>query len=75
MRIHPYKFIIDVIPGKENIGADALSRIPWQMQTGSELKNEVVCAFGEEEDEEFDEIEDLEELEVDQAVEPLITKE
>ncbi|KAF0096477.1 MAG: hypothetical protein FD144_5878, partial [Rhodospirillaceae bacterium] len=30
MRLQPYTFRIEIIPGKENIPADALSRIPWR---------------------------------------------
>ena len=75
MRLQPYKFVIEVIPGKQNVVADALSRIPWPIQMVSGSKGEDVCAIGEEEDEEFNEFEEQEEFEADQVVEPVITLE
>ncbi len=75
MRLQKYQFLIEIIPGKENTVAHALSRIHWPVQIGSESKSEDVCAIGEEDEEEFDEFEEQEEFEVDQVVEPLNTME
>ena len=32
MRLQPFKFTIQIVKGKENIVADALSRIPWKIE-------------------------------------------
>ena len=33
MRLQPYKFKIEIVKGKDNVVADALSRIPWKILT------------------------------------------
>ena len=33
LKLQPFKFFIEVIPGVENVVADALSRIPWKVRS------------------------------------------
>ena len=33
LKLQPFKFFIEVIPGKENVVADVLSRIPWEVRS------------------------------------------
>jgi hypothetical protein len=46
MRLQPYSFTVTYIAGKDNITADALSRIPWPMTEEKENEGRVLgCLF------------------------------
>ena len=41
MRLQPFKFTIQIIKRKDNIVADALSRIPWKVETPANFNEDL----------------------------------
>jgi len=63
MRLQPFKFTIQIIKGKDNIVADALSRIPWKVETSAnsdeDLENDNYNLILYEDSETFNETENF----------------
>ena len=68
LKLQPYKFVVQVIKGKDNIVADSLSRIPWPVVVKEDSAAQPLALVGAEDEMAEPIVDDHEEIPPEQPI-------